>query len=60
MDRELFWRYWADFSALYPGAVLCFAPVLEFVRKPRRRYRWLPLCSQRLYLPMRRSAHGSD
>lgn len=36
MGRELFWRYWADFSALYPGAVLCFAPVLEFLRKPRR------------------------
>lgn len=36
MDRELFGRYLLDFSALYPGAVLCFAPVLEFLRKPRR------------------------
>ena len=36
MERELFWRYWLGFSALYPTAVLCFAPVMEFLRSPRR------------------------
>ena len=36
MDRELFGRYLLDFSALYLGAALCFAPVIEFLRKPRR------------------------
>lgn len=36
MDWELFWRCLLDFAALYPGAALCFVPVLEFVRAPRR------------------------
>lgn len=36
MDWGLFWRYWLDAAALYPAAALCFAPVLEFVRSPRR------------------------
>lgn len=36
MDPELFWRYLLDFATLYPGAVLCFVPALEFLRTPRR------------------------
>lgn len=36
MDWELFLRYFLDFAALYPAAVLCFAPVMEFLRSPRR------------------------
>lgn len=36
MDPELFGRYLLDFAALYPGAALCFVPVRDFLRAPRR------------------------
>ena len=36
MDWSLFGRYCLDFSALYLAAALWLAPVLEYLRRPRR------------------------
>lgn len=36
MHWDLFARYCLDFFALLPGAVICFAPVWEWIRTPRR------------------------
>lgn len=36
MDWELFWRYALHFSAVWPAALICLAPVWEFQRRPGR------------------------
>lgn len=34
MEKNIYLRYFLDFSSIYPAAILCFAPVFNLMKKP--------------------------
>lgn len=36
MEKNLYLRWFLDFSSIYPAAIFCFAPVLKLMKKPFR------------------------